>query len=132
MSDQEMTRHDQVLLGLVFSLQTGAMQQLGKVQNPLTGEIEMDLNQARSTIDVLEMLKVKCRTDTPAEILRILDGAVMDLQLNYMDEIKKAKAETDASESGEDSGDETGKTAEETAAENIGSPDETGGAEADG
>ena len=93
MSDQEMTRHDQILLGLVFSLQAGAMQQLGKMQSQITGEIEKDLVQAKSTIDLLEMLKVKCRTDTPEDVLRILDSAVMDLQLNYMDEVKKAKAE---------------------------------------
>ncbi len=95
MSDQEMTRHDQILLGLVFSLQAGAMQQLGKMQSQMTGEMEKDLDQAKSTIDVLEMLKVKCRTDTPAEILRMLDGAVMDLQLNYMDEMKKSKESSD-------------------------------------
>ena len=35
------------------------------------------------------MLKAKCRTDTPPELLRMLDGAVMDLQLNYVDERKK-------------------------------------------
>ena len=95
MSDKELTRHDQVLLGLVFNLQAGAMAQLGKIQNPVTGEMEKDLNQARATIDVLEMLKVKCRTDTPEDILKMLDGAVMDLQLNYMDEMKKAAAAVD-------------------------------------
>jgi hypothetical protein len=86
----EYSKHDHVLAGLVFSLQAAAMQQLGKIQNPVTGEVERDLDQARGTIDMLEMLKVKCRTDTPDELLRMMDGAVMDLQLNYMDERKKA------------------------------------------
>lgn len=84
-----LTRHDHVLMGLVFSLQAAAMQQLGKIQDPMTGEVGIDLDQARATIDVLEMLKVKCRTGTPADVLRMLDGAVMNLQLNYMDELKK-------------------------------------------
>jgi hypothetical protein len=87
----EMTKHDHVLAGLVFSLQAAAMQQLGKIQNPMTGEIQLELDQARGTIDVLEMLKVKCRTDTPEDLLRMIDSAVMDLQLNYMDEVKKAQ-----------------------------------------
>ena len=126
MSDQEMTRHDQVLLGLVFSLQAGAMQQLGKIQNPVTGEIDKDLEQARSTIDVLEMLKVKCRAGTPEDILQMMDSAVMNLQLNYMDEVKKDKTEAadgsgDAEEGAPDSSEES---AERT--------DETGGVEADG
>jgi hypothetical protein len=91
----EYSKHDHVLAGLVFSLQAAAMQQLGKIQNPLTGEVEKDLDQAKGTIDMLEMLKVKCRTDTPDELLRMMDSAVMDLQLNYMDEMKKAAAPTE-------------------------------------
>jgi uncharacterized protein DUF1844 len=123
MSNQDTTRHDQVLLGLVFSLQAGAMQQLGKIQNPMTGEIQKDLEQARATIDVLEMLKVKCRTETPEDVLRLLDGAVMDLQLNYMDEVKKAAAGPDESANGE---------TPEAPAEQTENSEETGGAEADG
>jgi hypothetical protein len=93
--DVELTRHDHVLMGLVFSLQAAAMQQLGKIQDPMTGEIAIDLSQARATIDVLEMLKVKCRTGTPVDVLRMIDGAVLNLQLNYVDELKK-KAAADA------------------------------------
>ena len=91
MSAQEMTKHDHVLAGLMFSLQAAAMQQMGKIQDQATGEVTVELDQAKATIDVLEMLKAKCRTDTPDELLRALDGAVMDLQMNYMDEVKKSK-----------------------------------------
>jgi hypothetical protein len=91
MSNLEMSKHDHVLAGLMFSLQAAAMQQLGKIQDPATGEVKVELEQARATIDVLEMLKAKCRTDTPDQLLRALDGAVMDLQLNYMDERKKSR-----------------------------------------
>ncbi len=136
MSDQEMTRHDQILIGLIFSLQAGAMQQLGKVQNPMTGEIEIDLVQAKSSIDVLEMLKAKCRTDTPAEILRILDGAVMDLQLNYMDEVKKAKTQDSDSKAGDESGEKSGDQPESSPAsekeETAEKQDEASDAEGDG
>ena len=90
--DVGLTRHDHVLMGLVFSLQHATMVQLGKVQDPVSGAVGVDLDQARATIDVLEMLKVKCRTGTPTDVLRMLDGAVMDLQLNYMDELKKKAA----------------------------------------
>ncbi len=90
MSNQEMTKHDHVLAGLMFSLQAAAMQQMGKIQDPATGEVVVNLDQAKATIDVLEMLKAKCRSDTPDDLLRALDGAVMDLQMNYMDEQKKS------------------------------------------
>jgi hypothetical protein len=112
MGSNEMSKHDHILAGLVFSLQAAAMQQLGKIQNPMTGEIEKDLDQAKSTIDILDMLKTKCRSETPGELLRMIDGAVMDLQLNYMDEVKKsASQETDS-----DAGDEAAEDAAEEAA----------------
>lgn len=101
MNDQTPSKHDQVLFHLVVNLQMMAMQQLGKLQHPVTGESGRDLEQARGTIDILEMLKSKCRTDTPEEILRILDQAVMDLQLNYMDEAKKGES-TEADEKAAD------------------------------
>ncbi|MBM4130723.1 DUF1844 domain-containing protein [bacterium] len=91
--DAELTKHDHVLMGLVFSLQHAAMTQLGKLQDPASGEIHRDLDQARATIDVLEMLKAKCRAGTPADLLRLLDQAVLDLQLNYMDELKRPAAD---------------------------------------
>jgi hypothetical protein len=87
--DGELTRHDHVLMGLVFSLQAAAMQQLGKLQDPLTGEVTRDLEQAHATIDILEMLKAKCRTATPPDLLRMVDQTVLNLQLNYMDELKR-------------------------------------------
>ena len=112
-----MSKHDHILAGLVFSLQAATMQQLGKIQNPMTGEIEKDLDQARGSIDILEMLKAKCRTDTPEELLRMIDGAVMDLQLNYMDEMKKSASPEDEKDEGkaESAGDEAqDKTQDET------------------
>jgi hypothetical protein len=103
-NDQAPSRHDQVLFSLVMNLQMMAMSQLGKVQDPATGETGRNLEQAAATIDILEMLKAKCRTDTPDEILRVLDQVVMDLQLNYMDEVKKRdddREQAAAPESGE-------------------------------
>lgn len=108
MGTDDLTKHDHILAGLVFSLQAAAMQQLGKIQNPLTGAVEKDLEQARGTIDILEMLKAKCRTDTPADLLRLLDSAVMDLQLNYMDELKKKPA--DEEKAAAEAGDEAAET----------------------
>lgn len=112
MSNQEMSKHDHVLAGLMFSLQAAAMQQMGKIQDPVSGEVAVDLEQARSSIDVLEMLKAKCRTDTPDELLRMLDDAVLNLQLNYMDEVKKQQA---APEAGSEPDPEANPEAEATA-----------------
>lgn len=104
MTDQ-LSKHDHVLLSLTMNLQTMAMVQLGKVASPHTGELERDLEGARGTIDILDMLKVKCRHDTPEGIVKLLDQAVMDLQMNFLEEqkrdadgasTKQPTAETDA------------------------------------
>lgn len=115
MGSNGMSKHDHVLAGLVFSLQAAAMQQLGKIQNPMTGEVEKDLEQAKGTIDLLEMLKAKCRTETPEELLRMIDGAVMDLQLNYMDEVKKSAEPAD-----EDTKEETPEETQEESKDEAG------------
>ncbi len=94
---EQFTKHDQVLMSLAMNLQGIAMVQLGKLSSPASGEVERDLEGARSTIDILEMLKVKCRTATPEPVVRLLDQAVMDLQMNYLDELKRQRREQEAS-----------------------------------
>ncbi|MBK8165749.1 MAG: DUF1844 domain-containing protein [bacterium] len=114
--DAELTKHDHVLMGLVFSLQHAAMTQLGKLQDPASGGVYRDLDQARATIDILEMLKVKCRTGTPVELVRMLDQAVLNLQLNYMDELKRPGDDgRDASVGRGEGPDEAGITKSDTA-----------------
>jgi hypothetical protein len=97
-SDEALSKHDHVLLGLVMTLQYAAMQQLGKLTSPMTGKVERDLEAARTTIDLLEMLKVKCRAGTPAAVLQPLDTAVMELQMNYLDEVRKDQSAQPAAE----------------------------------
>ena len=101
MGENGIGKHEQVLAGMVWSLQAAAMQKLGKIKNPLTDALERDLAGARGTIDILEMLKVKCRQDTAPEVLRLLDGTVMELQMNYLEELRKEQA-APAEEEGED------------------------------
>ena len=109
MNEIQMTKHDHLLMGLFSSLQAAAMQQLGRIQNPATGEMKADLAGAASTIDILEMLKVKCRQDTPESLLRFMDGAVMELQMSFVDEKKKQAARPD-DKSGESNGKSSGES----------------------
>ena len=41
-------------------------------------EVGLDLEGARHTIDILDMLKAKCRTGTPEAVLKLLDQAVLE------------------------------------------------------
>ncbi len=120
MAEDELSKHDGVLFGLVLSLQAAAFQQLGKVKNPVTDRLERDLEQARATIDILEMLKVKCRTGTAEPVLRLLDTAVMELQMNFLD---AARWERSAAASGAAAGTPAGAAATPDSAGEPKAPD---------
>ncbi len=74
---------------LIFSLKTSAIMQLGKIANPLTGKIERNLNEAKYTIDMLNMIKEKTKGNLTDDEKKIIDDAVFELQMNYIDEVKK-------------------------------------------
>lgn len=80
-------------MSLIISLSHAAMQQMGKIVNPLTGKIEKNLEQARITIDMLEMLKEKTKGNLVKEEERLISDTLATLQLNYVDEIGKEEQE---------------------------------------
>ena len=67
--------------------------QLGKIANPLTGKIERDLNEAKYTIDMLNMLKEKTKNNLTPDEEKLINDAVFELQMNYIDEVKKDEEE---------------------------------------
>lgn len=86
-SDQETS----LFLSLILSLEMAAMQQMGKLLNPLTGKIERDLNQARSTIDLLHALKARTQGNLSPEEERVFNQVLTELQLNFVDESKRGE-----------------------------------------
>ena len=100
MSEQP-SKHDQVLLMLAMNLQGSAMVQMGKLADPASGEVVRDLESARYVIDVLEMLQDKSRDNTHDEIVAHLNRAVMELQMNYTDEVKKEQAAEEQESTGD-------------------------------
>ncbi|MEM4268320.1 MAG: DUF1844 domain-containing protein [Candidatus Woesearchaeota archaeon] len=80
-----------MFLHFVFSLQNAVMIQLGKIANPMTGEIEKDLAQAKATIDMLEMLKEKTKGNLSEHETKVLNNILTQLQLNYVDELDKER-----------------------------------------
>ena len=86
-------RHGIFFMQLVFTFQSAAWQQMGKMKNPITDKIEKDLNQARYSIDMLEMIRAKTDGNLTEEEKRLLDGTISQLQLNYVDEFNKQQQE---------------------------------------
>ena len=78
---------------LVLMFQAAAMQQMGKIQNPITKKVERDLNQAKFSIDMLEMIQQKTEGNLSQNEKKYLDHVLYELRMNYVDEVNKEKKE---------------------------------------
>lgn len=74
---------------LLYLFYSSAMVAMGKLKNPATDKIERNLEQAKQSIDLLEMLKVKTKGNLTDAEARMLDGFLTDLRLNFVDESNK-------------------------------------------
>ena len=80
---------NELFLSLVFSLQSAAWYQMGKIASPISGKIERDLPQAKMSIDLLIMLQEKTKGNLLGEEQQLLNSAVYNLQMNYVDELNR-------------------------------------------
>jgi hypothetical protein len=78
---------------LILMFETAALQQLGKLINPLTGKVEKDLEQAKFSIDMLGMLEEKTEGNLTSEEKSYLQRVLAQLRLNYVEELKKSEME---------------------------------------
>jgi len=95
-----------LFMQLVFSFQTAAYQQMGKIKNPSTDKIERDLNQARFSIDMLEMFKQKTQGNLSEAEDQFLKKVISELQLNYVAEVQKPVEEPEVKKQEEDKSEE--------------------------
>ena len=99
--NEQNENYDMHFFQLIFSLQAGAMQQMGKIASPLTGKIERDLNLAKASIDMLDMLQRKTEGNLTAEEKRLIEHTLYELRLNYVEEVKKGDSEPEKAEKAE-------------------------------
>jgi hypothetical protein len=97
-----MERHQYLFAQLVAMFQFAAMQQMGKIKNPVTDTIERDLDAARTSIDMLEMLRERTKGNLGSEEERFLNQVLHELRLNFVDEA--AKSEPPAAAPGQEAG----------------------------
>ncbi len=89
MSESSGSRDAALFLRLVLGLQQSAMIALGKLMNPLTRKVEVHLEAARDTIDTLATLEARTRGNLEPDEARVLQQALTDLRMNYLDEVKR-------------------------------------------
>lgn len=86
------SRDDELFLELVLVFQQSAWMALGKIQNPVTGKVEPNLEAASHAIDMLAMLQNKTRPTLSAQERNLIDNALTQLRLNYVEAAKEAAA----------------------------------------
>jgi hypothetical protein len=94
-------QQDALFVNLVLIFQNAAMQQMGKIANPMTGKIERSLEQARFSIDMIDMLRSKTRGNLSSDLERLLDTTLTNLRMNYVDEVNKQTSEEGEAKDGE-------------------------------
>ena len=97
----ENNKNMQLFMGLCTSLVSQAWMQLGKIKNPMTDKIDIDLNAASLTIDMLSMLKEKTKGNISDDESKILDQSISELKMNFV--MSKEKEETQEEKPEEDS-----------------------------
>ena len=88
--NEEPSRQAALFLQLVLGLQQSGMIALGKLMNPITRKVEAHLDAARDTIDTLAALEARTRGNLEPDEQRVLQQALTELRLNYVDEVKKS------------------------------------------
>ena len=98
MSETE-NKLDQLFMNLVLSLHSAAMQQMGKLKNPITDKVERNLGQAELSIDMLDMIKKKTEGNLSEEENKFLKQMLNELKMNFMDEKNKGEEKPPEEES---------------------------------
>ncbi len=81
-------KNEMLFMNVVLMFQMTAMVQLGKSPNPETNKTEKNKDAARATIDTLIMLQVKTKNNLSVHEQNMLDSAIRELQLIYVQETR--------------------------------------------
>jgi ABC-type transporter Mla subunit MlaD len=90
MTETNPSRQAALFLQLLLGLQQSGMMTLGKLMNPLTRQIDKNLDAARDTIDTLAALEARTRGNLEPDEARVLQQVLTELRMNYLDEVKKS------------------------------------------
>ncbi len=72
----------------ISSLVTQALISLGEVENPFSNTSEQNLDQAKFTIDTLQIIKDKTDGNLTEDETKLLDTALYDLRMRYVERSK--------------------------------------------
>ncbi len=103
---EEKKELDEQFINFIIMMSQSVMLHLGKIANPMSGNIEKNLEGAKATIDLLIMLKEKTKGNLSDTEERFFATTLSTLQMNYVEEVKKeggqAKEEKEEEPKGEE------------------------------
>lgn len=80
---------EMLFIQLVLQNQQMAMMSLGKLENPIAGKTEKNIEFAKLSIDTLDMIKEKTKGNLSEYEQKFLDETLRELKLVYVNETKK-------------------------------------------
>ena len=99
MSENQLKKEDQLFIHLVNTFVQSAWISLGKVKNPVSDELERNLDQSSYYIDLLDMLQTKMKGNLSEWEEQYILHSLSELKLNFIDEKKKKESEPDSGSS---------------------------------
>lgn len=86
---EEKWTNEMLFIQLVLQNQQMAMMSLGKIENPIAGKTEKNLEFAKLSIDTLDMLKEKTKGNLSEYEEKFLDETLREIKLVYVNEMQK-------------------------------------------
>ncbi len=99
-ADEQEKGIDGHLFRLIATFEAAAMQQLGKIANPITGDVEVSLDGARDAIEMLDMVRRKTTGNLNGDEGRFLDHVLYQLRMNYVDVAGETASGSERSDDG--------------------------------
>ncbi|MBS4035233.1 MAG: DUF1844 domain-containing protein [Ignavibacterium sp.] len=81
--------NEMLFIQLVMQNQQMAIMSLGKLENPIAGKIEKNIEFAKLSIDTLDMIKEKTKGNLSEYEEKFLNETLRELKLAFVSETKK-------------------------------------------
>ena len=78
--------HEPTFAVFLSSLSMQAMIAMGKLENPVSGQIEKSLEQARFLIDTLSIISEKTKGNLTPDEEKLLEESLFNLRMMYVEE----------------------------------------------
>ena len=90
MNKEILTEQEKLFMYLLGTFQSSAWISLGKIENPMTGKKDTNIEQAAFYINLLDMLQEKTKGNLTDYEEQMLINTVSELKLNLIDEKKNS------------------------------------------